>query len=107
MIAIPQPVAERYHPRVAADLTVKVLMNGRAYPARAKDLSMAGLYLLGAYQDAEKVTVAIPLPGREVVSICRVVRRHPDGVGLEFDSIDWEDMFALARYVHPRLPSDS
>ena len=106
MIAIPQPVAERYHPRVSADLTVKVLMKGRAYPARAKDLSMAGLFLLGPYQDAEKVTVAIPLPGRELVSICRVARRLPEGVGLEFDSIDWEDMFALARYMHPRLPSE-
>ncbi|HEY8207919.1 MAG TPA: PilZ domain-containing protein [Myxococcaceae bacterium] len=106
MIANPQPVAERYHPRVAADLTVKVLMNGKAYPARAKDLSMAGLYLLGAYQGVDKVTVAIPLPGRELVSICRVARRLPDGVGLEFDSIDWEDMFALARYMHPRLPTE-
>lgn len=106
MIANPQPVAERYHPRVAADLTVKVLMNGKAYPARAKDLSMAGLYLLGAYQGVDKVTVAIPLPGHELVSICRVARRLPDGVGLEFDSIDWEDMFALARYMHPRLPTE-
>jgi hypothetical protein len=42
-----------------------------------------------------------------MVSICRVARRHPDGVGLEFDSVDWEDMFALARYMHPRLPADS
>lgn len=106
MIASPQPVAERYHPRVSADLKVKVLMNGRAYPARAKDLSMAGIYLLGPYQSAEKVTIALPLPGREVVSVCRVTRRHQDGVGLEFDSLDWEDMFALARYMHPRLPAD-
>jgi hypothetical protein len=106
MIAIPQPVAERYHPRVSADLTVKVLMNGKAYPARAKDLSMAGLYLIGSYQKLEKVTVALPLPGREVVSVCRVVRRHADGAALEFDELDWEDMFALARYMHPRLPAD-
>jgi len=106
MIATSQPLEERYHPRVASDVTVKVLMNGRAYPTRAKDLSMAGLYLIGPYQDAERVTVAIPLPGREVVSICRVARRLPDGVGLEFDVLDWEDMFALARYMHPRLPAD-
>jgi hypothetical protein len=106
MNAIHQPIAERYHPRVSSDLPVKVLKNGRAYAARAKDLSMAGLYLLGAYQDVDRVTVALPLPGREVVSVCRVARRHPDGVGLEFDSLDWEDMFALARYMHPRLPQD-
>jgi hypothetical protein len=96
---------ERFHPRVEANLTVKVLTHGRAIPAKAKDLSMAGLYLIGDYRGQERITVAIPLPhDKEVVSVCRVKRRHEDGVGLEFEGLDWEDLFALARFMHPRLP---
>ena len=97
---------ERYHPRVRADLQVKVLINGRAYAAQARDLSMAGLFL-GARvpAGADVLDVAIPLPGdREIVTRCHVRRRMPDGAGLEFDGLDWDDLFALARYLHPRLP---
>jgi hypothetical protein len=106
MIAISNLQApERFHPRVETNLTVKVLAQGRAYPAMAKDLSMAGLYLMGDYGDVDRITVAIPLPrDKEIVSVCQVKRRHPDGVGLEFEGLDWEDLFALARFMHPRLP---
>lgn len=98
-------VPERFHPRVETNLAVKVLTHGKAHPARAKDLSMAGLYLIGEYPDMERITVAIPLPrDKEVLAVCRVKRRHPDGVGLEFEGLDWEDLFALARFMHPRLP---
>ena|SRR5688572_2962707 len=98
-------VPERFHPRVETNLTVKVLTHGRAHAARAKDLSMAGLYLIGDYGGQDRITVAIPLPrDKEIVSVCRVKRRHADGVGLEFEGLDWEDLFALARFMHPRLP---
>jgi hypothetical protein len=97
---------ERYHPRVEANLKVKVFLNGQAYSTKAKDLSMAGLCLAGsALRQFQRVTVAIPLPDdREVVAECAVKRLLPDGVGVEFEDLDWEDLFALARFLHPRLP---
>jgi hypothetical protein len=33
-----------------------------------------------------------------------VVRRDSTGVALEFEGLDWDDLFALARFLHPRLP---
>ena len=41
---------------------------------------------------------------REIVTTCVVHRQHMDAVALEFESLDWDDMIALARYLHPRLP---
>ncbi|MGA9523688.1 MAG: PilZ domain-containing protein [Myxococcaceae bacterium] len=97
---------ERFHPRVGAGFMVKLLINGRALVCKARDLSMAGLYISNAPSSLEeKVTVAVPLPGdREVVTSCLVRRVQEDGVGLEFEHLDWDDMFALARFLHPRLP---
>lgn len=98
--------AQRYHPRVGANFMVKVTVNGRTLLAKARDLSMAGLFLYdGENVQGSRVTLAIPLPkDREVVSDCRVARRHTHGVALEFDALDWDDLLALARYLHPRLP---
>jgi len=105
MNANPQQLPDRFHPRVETDLTVKVLVNGRAYAARAKDLSMAGLFLeCEAPAHQTRFTVAIPLPDREVLTRCVVRRWEENGVGLEFEDLDWEDLFALARFLHPRLP---
>jgi hypothetical protein len=98
--------AERYHPRVDANLMVKVLLPGRVVAAKAKDLSMAGLFLHA--QTAETVrelTLAIPLPeDREITATCVIRRRETNGVALEFGTLDWDDFLALARYLHPRLP---
>ncbi|MGQ0508698.1 MAG: PilZ domain-containing protein [Myxococcaceae bacterium] len=97
---------ERFHPRVDANFMVKVLINGRAVVAKARDLSMAGLYLLAKPPvSTTELTLSIPLPGdREVVTTARVCRWHAEGVALEFDQLDWDDLFALARFLHPRLP---
>lgn len=102
-----QPAApNRFHPRVDAGFMVKLFTRGRAVVAKASDLSMAGLKLLGDFAGTERhVTLAIPLPDdREVVTTARVARRTEDGLALEFDGLDWEDLFALARFLHPRLP---
>ncbi len=98
--------AERYHPRVDANLMVKVQLNGRTVVAKARDLSMAGLFLLGhPGESVQRLTLAIPLPGdREITTTCDIRRREMDGVALEFGQLDWDDLFALARYLHPRLP---
>lgn len=97
---------ERFHPRVEAGFMVKLLIDGKAVLAKARDLSMAGLFVMSHPPGRkDKVTVALPLPGdREVVTSCWIRRVHEDGVALEFESLDWEDMFALARFLHPRLP---
>jgi len=99
---------ERYHPRVDTNLLVRVLINGRAVAAKARDLSMAGVYLAGdPTLGRNRLALSIPLPDdREVVVQCRVRRRDADGVAVEFEQVDWEDLFALARYLHPRLPEE-
>jgi len=99
------PQVERFHPRVEANFMVKVMLNGRPVVAKARDLSMAGLYLLAhPAPGQERLTVSIPLPDDcEVVTQCHVRRQESDGVALEFEELDWEDLFALARFLHPRL----
>jgi len=99
------PVVQRYHPRVEATFMVKLLVNGRNLVAKAKDLSMAGLCLLGVPAITDQLTLSLPLPGdREITTKATVKRRSPGMIGLEFDQLDWDDMFALARYLNPRLP---
>ena len=97
---------DRYHPRVEANLTVKLLVDGRVVPLQARDLSMAGLFLVGSPAlQRERVTIALPLPGdREIVASCLVRRSREQGLALEFEYLDWDDLFALARFLHPRLP---
>jgi hypothetical protein len=97
---------ERFHPRVDAGFMVKVLVDGRALVHKARDLSMAGLFVVGPLRDPrQRLTLSIPLPGdREVVTTCQVRRVQDDGVAVEFDHVDWDDLFALARFLHPRLP---
>jgi hypothetical protein len=97
---------DRYHPRVEANFMVKVQLNGRTAIVKARDLSMAGLFLHGHPPDAvRRLTLTIPLPGeQEVVTTCSIVRREAHGVALAFDSLDWDDFITMARYLHPRLP---
>lgn len=108
MITItPQAVSPtRFHPRVSANFMVKLFTNGRSVLAKAEDLSMAGLKLIGDFGSAENhVTVSIPVPGqREVVTKATVCRRGNDDAALEFDELDWDDMFVIAKFLHPRLP---
>ena len=96
----------RFHPRVGAGFMVKVFTGGRAVLAKASDLSMAGLRLVGDFASAdERLTVCIPLPGdREVFTEATIRRRSEESAALEFDQLDWDDLFALARFLHPRLP---
>ncbi len=100
------PIAERYHPRVDANIPIKVLLSGRTVTARARDVSMAGLFLLAhPGETQQRLTIALPLPGdREIVTTCEIRRREVDGVALEFGELDWDDLIALARFLHPRLP---
>lgn len=97
---------ERFHPRVEADIPVKVLLAGRTVDVRARDVSMAGLFLQAHAADTmQELTIAVPLPGdREIITTCAIRRRETDGVALEFGELDWDDFIALARFLHPRLP---
>jgi hypothetical protein len=98
--------AQRSHPRVRANFMVKLQVNERTVLAKARDLSMAGLYLFGNVDGVgQTVGIRIPFPNdREVVAACQVKRRGPDGIGLSFASVEWDDLFALARFLYPRLP---
>ncbi len=100
------PTPTRFHPRVEANFMVKLFTNGRSVLAKAEDLSMAGLKLIGDFASADShVTVSIPVPGqREVVTKATMRRRGADDAALEFDELDWDDMFVLAKFLHPRLP---
>ena len=103
---IGEVVQTRNHPRVAAHLMVKLKLNDRAVSVRSTDLSMAGLCLQGDLPElGDFVRLAIPLPeDKHVVTDAKVMWREHGKVALEFEQLDWEDMFALARFLHPRLP---
>ncbi len=105
-ITAPTPSPTRFHPRVDANFMVKLFTNGRSVLAKAQDLSMAGLKLIGDFASADTyVTVSIPVPGqRDVVTKATMRRRGADDAALEFDELDWDDMFVIAKFLHPRLP---
>jgi hypothetical protein len=102
----PTRPAGRYHPRVEANWMVKVHLGERVVLTKARDLSMAGLFLHGHPADSVKqLTLTIPLPQvANITTTCTIVRREALGVALEFDNLDWDHMLLLARYLHPRLP---
>ena len=102
----PQPVRERQHPRVPAGLPVQVRGPGMVRAATAQDLSLAGLRLLGLRAPVgQRLLLNLPLPQDRALHLrCSVVRQDRSGMAVEFDGLDWEDLFALARFLHPRLP---
>jgi hypothetical protein len=86
---------------------VTVGLQGRQVLTKAADLSMDGLLLkgpLGAL--GERLSLRIPLPAdREIATIATIVRHQDEWAALKLDELDWDDLLALARFVHPRLPS--
>ena len=104
---LPPPLRpKRAHPRVAANFLVKLDYGVKQVFARARDLSMTGLFLDGPVsQLPAEIDVRIPLPGqdREVITTCRVERRVAGGVALSFSRIDWCDLILMARHLSPRL----
>jgi hypothetical protein len=103
---VQSPRVKRAHPRVEAGFLVQLELGSRKVVARARDLSMAGLFLDGPLsQLPNEINLRIPLPGqgREVVTRCQVERRQADGVALSFAQITWEDLLLMARYLAPRL----
>jgi hypothetical protein len=96
----------RYHPRVDADWMVQVHLGERSVPVKARDLSMAGLFLQGHPADSlRRLTLTLPLPEiGNITTTCTIVRREAQGVALGFDALDWDHLLMLARYLHPRLP---
>ena len=101
---LPEPT--RNPPRVDARFMIKLFTQGKAVLAKADNLAMEGLRVIGDFLASdERVTLSIPLPDdREVVTKATVRRRDEEAIAVEFDQLDWDDMFALARFVHPRLP---
>src|SRR3712207_3950208 len=105
MNATTNQTVDRFHPRVETNLTVKVLVNGRAYAAKATDISMAGLFHQCEGPSRQtRFTVALPLPDRKLITRCIVGHWEESGGGVEFEDFGWEDLSALASFLHPRLP---
>jgi hypothetical protein len=66
---------------------------------------MAGLFIEGTVAlPGQRLTLSVLLPDRELLLESVVKRRTKEGVAVEFGQIDWDDMLALARFLHPRLP---
>lgn len=99
-------VPQRTHPRVPAGFAVEIRTRDGDWVAQARDLSMAGLRLVGLVaQVGEVLELSIAFPGDHFrLFRGRVARVHTDGVAVEFERLDWDDLFALARFLHPRLP---
>ena len=99
-------VPQRTHPRVPAGFAVEVRTKDGGCVAQARDLSMAGLLLVGyAAKAGEVLDMGVCLPGDQLRAFRgRVTRVHAEGVAVEFERLDWDDLFALARFLHPRLP---
>jgi hypothetical protein len=72
----------------------------------AEDLSLAGLRLVGLQTPVgQTLTLVLTLPEDRTLQLrCSVVRQDRTGVAVEFDRLDWDDLFALAGFLHPRLP---
>jgi hypothetical protein len=101
-----EKVANRYHPRVFSGLKVKLKTQRGVLMTQSIDLSMAGVCVEGEVAAmAERLTIAVQLPNDRLIVTGARVRSFKDGnTGIEFDQLDWEDLFALARFLHPRLP---
>ena len=102
----PTRLTGRFHPRVEANWMVQVHLGERTMLVQARDLSMAGLFLMGHPPDsARQLSLTLPLPGLgRIPATCNIVRREAHGVALEFDNVDWDHFLLLARFLHPRLP---
>lgn len=101
--------ARRRHPRVPAGFLVKLHTTRRVLVHKARDLSMTGLLLEGfGAEVGDRLVVEIPLPDEQrIVSVTGEVTRGEEITGttaIRFLDLDWDDMFALARFLAPRLP---
>lgn len=103
-----EPVGRR-HPRVDAGFLIKLHTGGRVLVQKARNLSMTGVLIDGVGpQVGEQVVLEIPLPeGQRTIAVTGEVRRgDPESwtTAIRFLDLDWDDLFALARFVAPRLP---
>mgnify|MGYP001471825650 CR=1 FL=1 len=103
-----EPVRRR-HPRVPAGFLVKLHAAGRVLVQKARDLSMTGVLVEGiGLATGERVVMEIPLPNEQrMIAVTGEVRRggrDSDTTAIYFLDLDWDDFFALARFVAPRLP---
>ena len=104
-----EPVRRRQHPRVPAGFQVRLHADGApSAPLIARDLSLTGLLVEGDLKECgSRVVLQLELPAeqRHVVVTAHIVRDDASGTAaLHFLDLDWDDMFALARFLAPRLP---
>jgi hypothetical protein len=96
---------KRQFERVDFDGAVEVELGGRTFPARVRDISVGGAYVLTTEKAnfGEAVTLRIVLPAiaakgpRALGGVVRWVR--DDGFGLQFGATGALETFALAELV--------
>jgi hypothetical protein len=95
----------RAHPRVAANFVVRLLRGPEIIVAIARDVSMVGLSIDAPLDEGENLPLTLSLPGerRPIRALGRVERSTDAGTALTFVDLTWDNLFALARYLSPRL----
>ncbi|MHB1843656.1 MAG: PilZ domain-containing protein [Deltaproteobacteria bacterium] len=94
----------RNHPRVASQREVLLGQGGHAILGEARDLSMAGCFVVARdAPSAGPVEVVFREGGESVRCRGQIVRRVAQGVAVRFDALDWGDIFGLARLISPAL----
>ncbi len=94
----------RNHPRVASGRPVEIDPGGAAIRGEARDLSMAGCFVVAKSAPAsEAIEIVFAEGGEQIRCRGRIVRRSLEGVAVRFERLDWADLFGLARLVSPAL----
>jgi hypothetical protein len=101
----PQFKASRAHPRVDAGFVVRLIRGSEIIVALAENVSMVGLAIDAPLEEGDEIPLAISLPGERlsIHTMGRVERSGPSGSALTFVDLSWDGLFALARYLSPRL----
>ena len=97
--------ASRAHPRVDAGFVVRLIRGAETIMALAADVSMVGLSIDAPLEQGADYPLAISLPGEKltIYTLGRVERSNARGSALTFVDLSWDSLFALARYLSPRL----
>ena len=95
----------RAHPRVVAGFIVRIRNGHEIIVAMARDVSMVGLSIDAPLPEGKKFPLALSLPGevRPIVAVGQVERSDDSGTALTFVDLAWNNLFALARFLSPRL----
>src|SRR5215510_6960615 len=90
--SVTPPEERRRNPRVTAPWPAVVQdAEGRTYPGEVIDVSLSGLKLRVDHEmavgDAVRLRLTLPHGGGDIEASAQVVRRDPEGVGVDFGTL--------------------